>query len=98
MEEMRWILLMLGGLLVLGIYLFGVWNKSDVYSDRQTNERVEPSIINLDENSNQSETSEDESEKYSQKLMIDPEFEELEPEKQFVVTVRLVAINNSRSV
>ena len=95
MEEMRWILLMLGGLLVLGIYLFGVWNKSDVYSDRQTNERVEPSIINLDENSNQSETSEDESEKYSQKLMIDPEFEELEPEKQFVVTVRLVAINNS---
>ena len=95
MEEMRWILLVLGGLLVLGIYLFGIWSKSDVYTDSQTNERIEPSIINSDENSKLSDISQDDFAKKSQGLIIDPTFKELEPEKQFVVTVRLVAINNS---
>jgi cell division protein ZipA len=95
MEEMRWILLVLGGLLVLGIYLFGIWSKSDVHTDSQTNERIEPSIINSDENSKLSDISQDDFAKKSQGLIIDPTFKELEPEKQFVVTVRLVAINNS---
>jgi|TARA_B110000240_G_scaffold194986_1_gene243653 cell division protein ZipA len=95
MEEMRWILLVLGGLLVLGIYLFGIWSKSDVHTDSQTNERIEPSIINSDENSKLSDISQDDFAKKSQGLIIDPTFKELEPEKKFVVTVRLVAINNS---
>ena len=50
MEEMRWVLLALGGLLVLGIYLFGMWSKSGTFTESQTDERIEPSIINPHDN------------------------------------------------
>ena len=95
MEEMRWVLLALGGLLVLGIYLFGMWSKSGTFTESQTDERIEPSIINPHDNSKLSDTSQDDFDEKSQELIIDPAFKELEPEKKFVVTVRLVAINNS---
>jgi cell division protein ZipA len=97
MDEMRWILLIIGGLLVLGIYLFGVWNKSNILFQSETKERVEPILSEISRNQDRfdEKVNEDELVRNIQDLTLDPAFKEIEPENQFVVTVRLVAINNS---
>ena len=97
MEEMRWILLIMGGLLVLGIYLFGVWNKSNIFSKNQVKERIDPTVTEYIavQDSPDEEIKENEPMINAHDLTLDPTYKEIESEKKFVVTIRLVAINNS---
>ena len=79
MDDMRWTLLIIGGLLVLGIYLFGVWNKSNILFQNETKERVEPILSEINRNLDRfdEKVNEDELLRNIQDLTLDPTFKEI---------------------
>ena len=97
MDEMRWLLLVIGIFIVLGIYLFDRWAARKIDLRSHDDQRKEPSI---------NDKSPDDECIDVMKINSEPKESSFETEtkpkpkhsksgEQFVVTIRLVAINNA---
>ncbi len=101
MDDIRWLLLIFGFLFVVGIYLYDIWNKSKKEFTANNENRVEPSLKkgssidkyskNYSNDKNPINTGQKDKEK---------EFQVTADNKssfqhKFIITVRLVAIDNS---
>lgn len=95
MDEMRWLLLVIGIFIVLGIYLFDRWAARKIDLRSHDDQRKEPSINDKSPDDECIGVMKINSEPKESSFEIETKPKQSKSGEQFVVTIRLVAINNA---